>query len=165
MSRTRSTVLTAVIALAVVAAPTAAFADATLFLGANTTPTNRAVKGFAVGMGILLIGFELEYASSPDATDAMAPSLKTVMGNVLLQTPFEIIGLQPYFTTGFGGYRERLDALDHQETNVAGNVGGGIKMSLLGPVRLRLDYRLFKLAGGALSTPAHRIYAGVNLKF
>ena len=52
-----------------------------------------------------------------------------------------------------------------QETNVAANVGGGVKMNLPGPVRLRLDYRVFKLTGGALNTPAHRVYAGVNLKF
>lgn len=164
MSRIRSVVLAAVL---VAAAPTAAFADATLFLGANTTPANRAAKGFAVGMGVLLLGFEFEYSSSPDAVDALAPSLKTVMGNVLLQTPFEIVGFQPYFTTGAGGYRESLDTgtVHHQETNVAANVGGGVKVSLIGPLRLRLDYRLFKLAGGALNTPAHRVYAGVNLKF
>jgi hypothetical protein len=35
----------------------------------------------------------------------------------------------------------------------------------MGPVRLRVDYRVFKLAGGALHSPAHRIYAGLNLKF
>jgi hypothetical protein len=45
------------------------------------------------------------------------------------------------------------------------NTGGGVKVALVGPVRLRLDYRVFKLAGGALNSPAHRVYAGLNLKF
>ena len=30
-------------------------------------------------------------------------------GNVLLQTPFAIFGIQPYVTTGVGVYREALD--------------------------------------------------------
>jgi opacity protein-like surface antigen len=87
------------------------------------------------------------------------------MGNVLLQTPFELFGVQPYVTVGAGFYRERLDVIDHQETNVGMNAGGGAKISLLGPVRLRLDYRFFRLAGDALHSPSHRVYAGLNLKF
>jgi hypothetical protein len=38
-------------------------------------------------------------------------------------------------------------------------------MSLIGPVRLRVDYRLFNLGSGALNSPAHRVYAGLNVKF
>jgi hypothetical protein len=44
------------------------------------------------------------------------------------------------------------------------NTGGGVKVSLAGPLRLRVDYRVFKLGSGALYSPAHRIYAGLNLK-
>jgi hypothetical protein len=40
-----------------------------------------------------------------------------------------------------------------------------VKVTLAGPIRLRVDYRVFKLGSGALYTPAHRIYAGLNLKF
>src|SRR4051794_18940229 len=86
--------------LGVTAAP--AFADATLFIGANTTPASRQVKGFAVGAGLLIIGFEFEYANTSEDTAEAAPGLKTAMGNVLLQTPFALMGLQPYFTTGGG---------------------------------------------------------------
>ena len=39
------------------------------------------------------------------------------------------------------------------------------KVNLLGPIRLRVDYRIFKLGSGALYSPAHRVYAGINLKF
>jgi len=160
--RTRSILLAA---LLVTAAPSAALADGTLFLGANTTPSSRATRGFAVGIGFLVFGFEFEYSNTSDDLESVAPGLKTFMGNVLLQTPFEIMGFQPYFTTGVGGYRESLEDIGHQETNLATNVGGGAKIGLIGPVRLRLDYRLFRLSGGALNTPAHRIYAGLNLKF
>ncbi len=92
-----------------------------------------------------------------------APSLTTGMGNVLLQTPVAIFGFQPYFTTGGGLYHETLGT--HGETSFGLNTGGGVKVSLAGPLRLRVDYRLFKLAGSALYSPVHRVYVGLNLKF
>jgi hypothetical protein len=36
---------------------------------------------------------------------------------------------------------------------------------LAGPLRLRVDYRVLNLGSGALTSPAHRLYAGINLKF
>ena len=157
---TRVTLVTAVL-MVLVAVP--ARADLTLFLGANTTPANRTVRGGALGIGLLIVGFEGEYANTPDDPSANAPSLMTGSGNVLLQTPFAIFGFQPYFTTGGGFYRETLGT--HQDTSFALNTGGGVKVSLVGPLRLRVDYRVFKLGSGALDSPAHRIYAGLNLKF
>jgi hypothetical protein len=139
------------------------WADATVFIGANMTPANRAVRGGALGAGLLIIGFEGEYAFTPDDPAARAPSLVTGSGNVLIQTPFAVLGLQPYLTTGAGLYREKLGT--HQDTSFALNTGGGVKVSLVGPLRLRVDYRVFKLGSGALSSPAHRIYLGLNLKF
>ena len=159
MTRTR-TVGLAVVLLALSAVP--ARADLTAFIGANTTPANRQVRGAAVGTGLLVVGFEFEYAYSPDDLSAAAPSLKTGMGNVLLQTPGAIKGFQPYFTTGGGIYQEELGA--HSDTGIGFNTGGGVKVSLLGPIRLRVDYRIFKLGSGALNSPAHRFYAGLNLK-
>jgi hypothetical protein len=155
----------ALAALLLVAYAAPARADITAFIGANTTPDNRQTRGFAVGAGLLVIGFEFEYADTTDSTTpgTLAPSLKTGMGNVLLQTPFAIAGFQPYFTTGGGIYRETLGA--HQDTGFGLNTGGGVKVSLIGPLRLRVDYRVFKLGSGALYSPAHRVYAGLNLKF
>ena len=138
-------------------------ADLTAFIGANMTPANRQVRGGAIGMGLLIIGFEAEFAFTPDDPEAAAPSMKTGMGNVILQTPVALFGLQPYFTTGGGLYRETLGA--HRNTGVGLNTGGGVKVNLAGPLRLRVDYRIFKLGSDALNSPAHRIYAGLNLKF
>jgi len=151
----------AAVTLLVAAAP--ALADVTAFLGANTTPANRQVRGGAVGITLLIVGFEFEYAFTPDDPAALAPSLTTGMGNVIVQTPMSFFGVQPYFTTGAGLFRETLGT--HTETNVAPNTGGGVKVTLAGPIRLRADYRVFKLGSGALYSPAHRIYAGLNLRF
>jgi hypothetical protein len=160
MRRIRAAGIAALLSLAA-AAP--ARADATAFIGANTTPANRSVKGLSVGTGLLVLGFEIEYAKTTDDDTVAAPSLTTGTGNVLLQTPGSFFGFQPYLTAGAGLYRERLGT--HQDTSFLTNTGGGVKVTLVGPIRLRVDYRVFKLGNGALYTPAHRVYAGLNLKF
>jgi hypothetical protein len=143
--------------------PAAASADATAFIGANTSPANRLARGFAVGTGLLIIGFEFEYADTTDDLAAAAPSLKTGTGNMLLQTPVAFAGFQPYFEIGGGVYHEELGAISN--TGFVGNTGGGVKITLVGPIRLRVDYRVMTLKNGALVSPAHRIYAGLNVKF
>ena len=164
------TVLLALALTAVVAAPAAA--DITLFAGATTTPANRGVKGFALGGGLLFIGFEFEYSDTTDDLPSRAPALKTGMGNIVLQTPGAFFGIQPYFTAGGGVYHEDLTTTGTvpsttliDNTGFGMNTGGGVKISLIGPVRLRVDYRVFSLMQNANTSPAHRIYAGINLKF
>ena len=148
---------------ALVAAAAPAFADATVFLGTASAPTNRTTRGFALGTGLLILGFEFEYADTVEDLVQGAPSLRTGMGNVLLQTPVPLLGLQPYLTTGGGVYRERLGTTT--ETNIGLNTGGGVKISLVGPVRARIDYRVFTLRGSPIEGTVQRLYAGLNVKF
>ncbi len=151
------------VALAIVLAPAPAFADITAFLGVNPTPVSRPVKGFAAGIGLVIVGFEFEYASTSEDLLEGAPRLRTYMGNGLVQTPFPIAGMQFYATAGGGVYRESL--ADDTETHVGINVGGGVKVTLVGPLRLRLDYRVFTLRGTPRYDRPQRFYAGLNLKF
>jgi hypothetical protein len=144
-------------------ASTPAFADGTLFIGSTTTPANRTAKGLALGVGLLIVGFEFEFADTGESVEEAAPSLRTGMGNVLLQTPVPVAGMQFYLTTGAGLYRERLGI--RQETHAGFNTGGGAKISLLGPIGVRLDYRVFNLRGDPLHSTVHRVYAGLNLAF
>ena len=147
--------------------PASAYADATLFLGATTSPANRTAKGFAIGAGLLFLGFEFEYSDTTDDLATRAPALKTGMGNLMLQTPGSFFGIQPYYTVGGGVYHEDLGTNGSlaDNTGFGMNTGGGVKINLLGPIRLRVDYRVFSLKNGALVSPAHRVYAGINLKF
>jgi hypothetical protein len=163
MTHVRAIALAALALCFSVLLPAAASADATAFIGANTSPANRTAKGFAVGAGLLIIGFEFEHADTTDDLAAAAPSLKTGTGNMLLQTPVAFAGFQPYFEIGGGVYHEELGTVSN--TGFAGNTGGGVKITLVGPIRLRVDYRVFTLKNGALTSPAHRIYAGLNVKF
>jgi hypothetical protein len=145
------------------ATPSIARADVTAFLGRNSGGDDRSVtRGFAFGVSLLVIGFEFEYANSgEDLTDG-TPSLRTTSGNVFVQT-FGLPGFQLYATTGGGIYRERLGP--DQETAGLLNNGGGIKISLAGPLRARIDYRVFTLKGNPRHTNVQRIYAGLNLAF
>jgi hypothetical protein len=161
-ARSFTTVLTlTLVILAASAAP--ARADITAFLGVSPTPHNHQVKGFAAGVGLLIVGFEFEYANLSEDSLEQLPALKTYAGNVLVQTPIEILGTQFYGTVGAEGYRENLGAA--QETYFGTNIGGGAKIKLLGPIRVRLDYRIFRLQGSPLHDVYQRFYVGANLKF
>jgi len=148
---------------ALVLLPSTASADFTAFLGVNPTPSSRVVRGLSLGVGLVIVGFEFEYANTSEDLDEVAPGLRTVMFNGLVQTPVPIAGMQFYATAGGGGYRETLN--DVSETHVGINVGGGVKMTLAGPLRLRLDYRVFTLQGDPRHSKPQRFYAGLNLKF
>jgi hypothetical protein len=146
-----------------VALPRAAAADATAFLGLGTSPTTRSARGFAIGAGLLILALEFEYSSTAQDPNTNSPSLRVGSFNGLLQTPFEIAGIQFYATAGGGIFREVLGTA--ATTNFAVNTGGGAKISLVGPLRLRVDYRVFKLNGSPLHSRPQRFYVGLNLKF
>ena len=143
-------------------------ADLTGFLGVTPTPSARTNGGFAAGTGFLIVAFEFEYCATKEdlASTDVAPALKTYMFNGLVQTPIPIARTQFYGTLGGGAYHETLSTQPlNDQTNLATNIGGGAKINLVGPLRLRLDYRVFTLHGSPRHTPVQRIYAGINLKF
>jgi hypothetical protein len=146
--------------------PSTASADLTGFIGVSSSPVKRPVKGLAIGTGLIIVGFEAEYADTSEDLILRGPRLRTVMFNGLVQTPIPIARMQFYGTAGGGFYRESFSTEpDGNETNVGINVGGGAKISLIGPLRLRLDYRVFTLKGTPRQSNVQRFYAGVNLKF
>lgn len=147
---------------ALVAVPAKASADITAFLGLGNKPATRTAKGLSLGLTLLVVGFEAEVSEiSADAGDG-APRVRTGMVNALVQTPTS--GAQLYGTVGVGVFRETFTN-GPQETNTGANIGGGVKMKFFGPLRLRLDYRLFKFRGDAVYKTVHRFYAGVNAGF
>lgn len=147
-----------ILVLAASAAP--ARADVTAFLGLSPTPDNHFLRGFSAGVSLIVIGFEFEYAQLSEDDLEQLPGLKTYSGNVLVQTPTRT---QLYATIGGGGYRENLGAA--QETHVGMNIGGGVKIPLIGPIRVRADYRIFRLQGSPIHSTYQRFYLGGNLAF
>ena len=79
-----------------------------------------------------------------------------------MQNPVPISGVQFYAIAGAGLYRERLGIIEQTDVHLA--LGGGAKVSLAGPLKLRLDYRYFRLRD-ALEPDAQRLYAGLTLSF
>jgi opacity protein-like surface antigen len=152
-----------VAALCLVGLPATAHADITAFLGVSPTSAVRLGRGVSAGAGLVVVGFEVELAQLVERVDDGAAALATGMANVIVQTPLDVSRMQFYGTTGVGVYRETLGPL--QETSVGGNVGGGVKIRLTGPLKLRLDYRLFRLRGAPVTTTYHRVYAGATLGF
>ena len=154
------TTIGALTILLISALPSTSAADATAFWGFSPSPSTRSAKGFAVGMSLIVVGFEFEYASTSEDPTELAPGLRTGMVNGLIQTPTRT---QFYLTAGGGFYREQLANVS--ETHFGTNIGGGIKLALAGPLRLRVDYRVFNLRGSPVQRTPQRIYAGANLTF
>jgi len=165
-----------ILCLVLFAASRPAYADATLFIGTTdvssaANASRQTTKGFAIGAGLLIVGFEFEYASTAEDEDRLSPSLHTGNGNVYVQTPVPIAGLRFYATAGGGVYREKttVTATELTKTGITSNTGGGVKISLLGPLKARLDYRVFKLLGDkpqpTWKSTVQRLYAGINLSF
>jgi hypothetical protein len=158
MKRVATVILFALGALMIRPAP--ALADATAFFGFSPSVTARSTTGFAVGVGVLILGFEFEYAHLNENTAAGAPGLGTGMFNAVVMTPTK---MQLYATAGGGIYHETLGTAGH--TSVGINVGGGVKIPLAGPFRLRVDYRVMTLSGSPILKTVQRFYFGANLAF
>jgi len=137
-----------------------AAADITAFWGFSPSPSTHSARGLAVGVTLLVVGFEVEYASLAEDPLEAVPGLKTGMFNGLVQTPTRT---QLYLTAGAGFFRERLGSAT--ETNVGTNIGGGMKFPVLGPLRVRVDYRVFTLRGTPVEGRPMRFYVGGNLAF
>jgi len=154
----------AVLVLTLMAAtPSIARADLTAFYGRNSAGEDRSsTRGFAAGVSLVIVGFEFEYANSKEDLSSATPSLRTTAGNVFVQTA-GLPAIQLYLTTGAGMYRERLG--NDEETSWLLNNGGGVKITIAGPLRVRVDYRVFTLRGDPQHTNVQRLYAGMNLAF
>ena len=139
-----------------------AAADVTIFGGTTQSGGNRPVVGGALGLGIALFGLEFEYANTQGDDTNGIPSLQTGMFNVLLRTP-EISRFRAYGTIGGGMYREQLR--ETGDTGFGTSGGGGLSIGLMGPVRVRLDYRRFRLGRRSAGRTPHRVYAGISLTF
>lgn len=138
-------------------------ADLTAFAGLQSGPEIRPTTGVSLGLGMLLVGWEVEVARAVQQQSDGVPSLTTGTGSLYIQNPIPIAGVQFYAIAGAGLYRERLDPT-YQQTDVHVAMGGGAKFSLSGPLKLRVDYRVFKLRDARASAP-QRVYAGLTLAF
>jgi hypothetical protein len=107
-----------------VVVPAPAFADATLFVGANTTSAPHPTVGIAVGLCCRrTVGFEVEYAGTLGEGTPDTPNLATVTVNLLVQRPLSS-KTHFYIVGGLGAY---IESNGSGSAENAYNLGGGLK--------------------------------------
>ena len=148
-----------------------ASADITGFVGLSGGPSTRSTWGVAAGVSFLVVGLEFEYADISESFGTEhSPRIRTGGGNLLIQAP-ALAGVQIYGTAGAGGYHMTWQVAPDagqlsSNTNVGVNLGGGVKIGVFGPLRVRADYRYFRFMGAPVGYEnVHRFYVGANLKF
>ena len=142
--------------------------NVTAFAGVAMTPDPHAAIGVAVGVRPrpIPVSLEFEYSRSQSDPAAGVPAIVAFAGNLLVQLPVQPSRFQFYGTFGVGLYVQPLD--NHSsEPNDARNFGGGVKVTLAGPLKLRMDYRAFRLAPivGEYHSNEQRLYAGIVAGF
>jgi opacity protein-like surface antigen len=152
----------AAVAALLVTAPTAAYADITAFLGAYLTPARQPVQGVSVGFKILVAGVEVEFVRATEDLEAHRPEIQEGSASALVETPTGRIRL--YGLLGGGLYRERVAGVSG-DTSTSLHAGGGVKITLAGPIGIRVDYRLVNLNGRAENKRQQRVYAGLRVDF
>jgi len=156
------TLITATLTMLVlVVLPAPARADLTAFYGFTPTTSIRDTRGISVGLNAAIFGGEYEWAETREDANDNAPGIKTHMFNGMLITPGRKLSV--YLSAGWGKYTETLAGAER--TGGASNFGAGAKIKLLGPIKLRVDYRAFTLKGTPFVRSPKRIYAGATLAF
>jgi hypothetical protein len=142
--------------------------NATAFAGAAMTPDPHVAIGIAVGVRPrpTPVSLEFEYSRSGSDPAERVPAIVTFSGNWLLQFPAQPSRYEFYGTLGVGVYVLSLDSKGSEPDSVW-NFGGGAKITLAGPLKLRVDYRAFRLAPipGEYHSNEHRLYLGIVAGF
>jgi hypothetical protein len=142
--------------------------SATAFVGTAMTPDPHVAAGVAVGVRPrpTPLSLEFEYSRSGSDPAESVPAIVTLSGNLLLQWPVQPSRYQFYGTVGVGLYVLSLDG-QSSEANDVWNIGGGAKIRLAGPLKLRGEYRAFRLAPivGEYHSNEHRLYVGIVAGF
>jgi hypothetical protein len=149
--------------------PVSARADATVLVGLTSVDALRPSYGFSFGYRPSAVGFEIEYLSTTPGDY----SAGGIFASLIVQ-PVTISKVQIFAVGGVGVWGEGFAGGKRTGVLNAGNVGGGVLVPLAGPLRLRLDYRLFLLGEvakeevGAIAPGTkhpQRIAAGIHFAF
>jgi opacity protein-like surface antigen len=148
------------IVLAFVLSPAAGFAsDLTIFgglqrqgkvtlkQGVSNVPTlfdsqNFGLFGMRAGIGRKMLGTETTFGYTSNFIDSR---MKAVILNQNLMVQVPTPAVRPYATVGIGPVITKGDGITDIGTKFAVNYGGGVKVTLAGPVGARVDIRNYTL--------------------
>ena len=167
-----------------VLAPRSAHADLTAFIGAAfsgtpqdtivaTTSHTSLTRGLSVGVGLIIVGFEFEWArtqgedsgegscQAPGFRDSAHPRSRPSWATSCA----DAAGTGPGAALRHRRCRRlpgtiRRSGREHHERGHEFWRRGQISCS--GPLRVRVDYRIFKLSGDAVYATPQRFYVGAN---
>jgi hypothetical protein len=149
-----------------------AHADATAYFGTLVSGAFRPSIGFAVGRFMTetgsIVGFEID---STETRDRSGTDIWMFGGSLLAQSKARGRRPQFYGALGTGIYGQVNDDGRGSGLVGIGNVGGGVKFTLAGPLKIRLDYRFVFLGSAEHSSLAslprfpQRATAGLSLAF
>jgi hypothetical protein len=142
--------------------------NVTVHGGVALAPDAHPAIGVAVGVRPrpTPVSLEFEFARSRSEPAAGVPGIVTLQGNLLFQVPVRSARVEVYGTVGAGLYTLLRDN-GLSEPNDARNFGGGVKVWLADPVKLRVDYRAIRLfpISGEYHSNAHRVSVGLVAGF
>ena len=128
--------------------------NATIFTGFVPTPAVRPTMGFAFGGGIAPTGFELELARTGSRLSKGAPALQTFMVSFFGSFPIPVKRLRVYGIGGIGLWNEQFED-GHGAGEFGKNLGIGALYEIAGPLKARLDYRVFFFNSSQDATPVY----------
>ncbi len=117
---------------------------ATPDLGILTDPKDFGVFGARLFRSNTPVGAEYTVAYSPNFLDSNANAL---IYNVNLRANLPSPVISPYVTAGIGGVRAGGSGPAAFGNKWAFNYGGGLKITLIGPIGLRIDARGYRVRG------------------
>lgn len=161
---------TAWLGAVIVMFPVSARADVTMLVGPMLVGGPRPSVGVAYSYCPSVVGFEIEYLGTLGGVSAADSPAGGIFASLIVQ-PATTSNLQFFAIGGFGIWSEKFANGDGTGGLDAKNIGGGVKIRLAGPLRLRLDYRLFVLGDlqdgdrGPTTKYPQRFSAGLQLVF
>ena len=120
--------------------PVSARADATVLVGLKSVEGLRPSFAWSFGYRPSAVGVEVEYLSTRPGDY----SAGGIFGSVIV-IPVTIAKAHIFVVGGVGVWGEGFEGGKRTGVLSAVNVGGGVLVDLTGPLKLRLDYRLFRL--------------------
>lgn len=146
-----------------------------VYVGTLMSGGPRTVVGFSVGSfprsAGSVLGLELDYVRTTGDRVPGRSYISIFGGSLLVQSNVIARRLQIYGAGGGGLYGEAyIDGPGSGEVGCL-NIGGGVKITAAGPLKIRVDYRLFFLGDSPDSSLEHihrhpqRVVAGVGLAF
>lgn len=141
--------------------------ELTAAMAADSASAPRPTLLVAFGRAPRPVGFEVEYAGSAGKDRHGQKSVGSIVGSLLVNTPWRIGQARIYVTSGLGVYGETGGGSNSGEASAV-HAGAGVSIPVCNALKWRVEYRLLTLLdydGPVASTHPQRVTTGFSLGF